>query len=124
MVEREPGNDTCQRRFDHVRGVEPPTKTDFEQGNFGRMACEQQECRGGLHFEHRNRRATVFRFAFSERVTELGVVDKPAAVVPAEERSIRFGCSAKSRASTASMGAALALPALTLGRRHGRRRQP
>ena len=51
------------------------------------MAREQQECRGGLHFEHGNRRAAVFRFAFGQGVAKLGVVDKPAAAIPAEAKA-------------------------------------
>ena len=87
MIEREPGNDACQRAFDHVRGVKPPTKTDLEQDNVGRVAREQQECCGGLHFEHGDRRAAVFRFAFGQRVAERGVVDEPPATVPAEAKA-------------------------------------
>src|SRR5262245_14687484 len=87
MVERQPGNDARQWAFDHVGGVEPPAKTDFEQGNVSRMAREQQECRGSLHFEHGNRRAAITRFAFCQSVAELSVVDKPSAAVPAEAKA-------------------------------------
>jgi hypothetical protein len=87
MVEREPGNHARQRAFDHVRGVEPSTETDLEQRDVGRMAREQHECRGSLHFEHRNRCAAVFRFALRQSVAELGVVDKPAAAVAAEAKA-------------------------------------
>ena len=79
VIERHAGDDAGERAFDHVGGVEPAAEADFEQHDVGRMAREQQERRGRLDLEHRDRRIAVRRFAVCERGGEFGVVDQTAA---------------------------------------------
>src|SRR5262249_50294688 len=86
MIKREPGNHARQRTFDPVGGVEPPTEANLEQGDVGRMAREQQKCYGGLHFKDCNRRTAISRFAFRQRIAELGVANEPPTAVPAEAK--------------------------------------
>jgi hypothetical protein len=88
MVEGEPGDDADQRAFNHVGGIEPPTETDLEQGDIGWMAREQEERRGGLHFEHGDRRAAIFCLAFGQRVAELRVVDEPPTAHSSEAKAL------------------------------------
>ncbi len=88
VIERQPGDDACQRPLDHIGGVEPAAEADFQQHNVGRMAREQKKAGGGLHLEDGDRRVAVLCLAFGERRAEFGVADQPAAAIVAETKPL------------------------------------
>jgi hypothetical protein len=68
VVHRDRHNHAGERLVDHVGGIEPAAETDFQQQHVGRVAREQQERRGGLDLEHRDRRIAVGALAFRQRI--------------------------------------------------------
>ena len=78
-----------QRRVDHVGGVQPSAKADFQQHHVGRMLREQAKGRRGLDLENGDRRAGIGPLAMFERRAQFVIADQHAAAGCGRAESIR-----------------------------------
>src|SRR5215468_11153076 len=68
-----------KRAFDYVGGIESSAEPHFEEQHIGWVPGEQDEARGRLDLENRDRGARVCGFAFRQRSIKLRIADEPAA---------------------------------------------
>ena len=88
MIHADRRDDGSQRRIDHIGGIEPAPKADFEQQHVGGMLREQDECRRGFGLEDGDWRAGIGALALLQRFAQFIITGEHAATATSKTNAL------------------------------------